>query len=95
VEDEDQYATVKRPKGSGSRNEIKKRHLIGALGISQKEWADIVVSVTILPALHNAHGTRRMLGSFFPSQDWRPYQGARRFLGRRRVSRREGELWLF
>jgi hypothetical protein len=61
VDDEDQYATVKRPKGSGSRNELKKRHLVSALGISQQEWADMVVSFTILPALRNAHGTRTML----------------------------------
>jgi hypothetical protein len=43
VLDEDMYATVKLPKGVGRRNEIKPHHVKRALGISRKEWGEIVV----------------------------------------------------
>jgi hypothetical protein len=43
IDNEDVYATVERPQGSGQRNELKKRHLISALGISQREWQDMIV----------------------------------------------------
>jgi hypothetical protein len=39
----DIYATVRRPNGSGDRHELNKRHLVRALGISQREWEDMIV----------------------------------------------------
>jgi hypothetical protein len=43
VPDEDIYATVKRPRGVGWRNKLKSQHVIRALGISPKEWGEILV----------------------------------------------------
>jgi hypothetical protein len=43
IVDEDVYATIKRPKGGGTRNELKKSHLVRALGISEKEWQTMLV----------------------------------------------------
>jgi hypothetical protein len=43
IVDDDVYAKVKRPKGGGTRNELKKSHLVRALGISEKEWEKILV----------------------------------------------------
>jgi hypothetical protein len=43
VIDEDVYATVKRPEGQGKRNELKKSHVMEALGISPKEYEQMLV----------------------------------------------------
>jgi hypothetical protein len=52
VEDKDVFATVARPRGSGSRNELCRRHLVAALGISKREWQDIIVGL-IAPLSHD------------------------------------------
>jgi hypothetical protein len=43
VIDDDVYATIKRPEGQGNRNELKKSHVMEALGISPKEYEQILV----------------------------------------------------
>jgi hypothetical protein len=64
VEDEDVYATIARPRGSGSRNELCKRHLVAALGISKKEWQDIIVG--LIAPLSYAFGTLTSIDQHTP-----------------------------
>jgi hypothetical protein len=43
VVDEDVYATIRRPEGVGTRHDLKSSDVIAALGISRKEWGEILV----------------------------------------------------
>jgi hypothetical protein len=58
IVDEDVYASVVRPAGGGTRNELKKTHLIEALGISDKEWRQILVYITTPSSMRRRKLTR-------------------------------------
>jgi hypothetical protein len=69
VEDEDVYATVARPRGSGSRNELCRRHLVAALGMSKREWQDIIVGLIALTCFRDTNSNRSTHASSSPSAD--------------------------
>jgi hypothetical protein len=93
VPDEDIYATVKRPRGVGWRNELKSDHVIQALGISRKEWGEILVlsKSRISDALSDWR--RLTSGSSTRRPGSSPHRVVNPYHGRERVLRREGVRW--
>jgi hypothetical protein len=94
IVDEDVYATIKRPAGGGTRNELKKSHLIEALGISDKEWRQILVYSTTPSFMRHRKLTpsiRSMFALYSHSPGWTQRRGASHCLGKRRALKREAE----